>query len=50
MTSYLDAYDMGYEAFLSGAFRNDNPFNPNEEALQYEGWITGWVDRKEEEY
>ena len=50
MTSYVDAYDMGYQAFLNGAFRNDNPFNPNEEALQYEGWITGWVDCKEEEY
>lgn len=48
--TYADAYHVGYEALLNGAFRNDNPFSSVEDPLQYEAWVTGWVDCKEEEY
>lgn len=47
MTTYADAYDMGWEAFLCGAYRNDNPFEVGTE--QREAWITGWTDCKNEE-
>lgn len=50
MTTYQDAYDMGYKAFKEGAYRNDNPFDKEEEPLLNEGWTTGFIDAREEHY
>lgn len=50
MATYQDAYDAGYKAFKDGAYRNDNPFDKDDEPLLREGWTAGFIDAREEHY
>lgn len=41
-----DAFEMGYDAYWDGVDRQDNPFDPGEDAEGHGSWIEGWYEAR----
>lgn len=39
---YQSGFDEGFDAYLSGLDRGDNPFNRETDSVRYEAWFDGW--------
>ena len=45
-----EAYDQGYDAYWEGVDVNDNPYDQEKDADDFEAWIKGWRKGREHDY
>lgn len=44
----LKAHTLGYEAYESGLYLNDNPYDEDDDRAEWSAWSKGWRDAADE--
>jgi ribosome modulation factor len=45
-----DAFEAGYDAYWDGAACDENPYDQEREAIQYNSWHQGWREAWKHDY